>query len=358
MSYETLKQLKGVQADFCVSILISTHRTHPENKQDPINLKNRIDEARDRLLAQYEKRDIPQTLAHFEELENIIDHEKNLDSLAVFINEDNCAYLQLPVAVKDRVVIDQTFATRDLIRALQQSDFYYVLTLSEKKAHLFSAFRDRLLGEIEEHDFPFENETLYTTDVIKLSHAQTDDRYAKEFFNRIDKQVQEILKQRPARLAVATTVENYHRYLEITDNKGAVIGQVSGNWDRENRNQLIEESWKVVAQDMKKARDQAHALIGEAESAKKLSTGVDDIYQLVNQGRGAALFVEENFFQPARLLDDGVNIELVDDPVGPGIVDDVIDEIIEKQLLMGGAVTFFPEGDLADYDKIALALRY
>lgn len=34
-----LKQLRQTQANSAVSVFVKTHRTHPENKQDPIALK-------------------------------------------------------------------------------------------------------------------------------------------------------------------------------------------------------------------------------------------------------------------------------------------------------------------------------
>lgn len=42
----TLSQYHGAPA---VTILLSTHRTHPDNKQDPINLKKLVAEAETRL---------------------------------------------------------------------------------------------------------------------------------------------------------------------------------------------------------------------------------------------------------------------------------------------------------------------
>lgn len=38
----TLKNLRAVTADPALSVLLKTHRTHPQNEQDPIALKNAL----------------------------------------------------------------------------------------------------------------------------------------------------------------------------------------------------------------------------------------------------------------------------------------------------------------------------
>ena len=51
----TLNELKKVTAESCVTIILNTHRTTPDNEKDPIVLKNLIKEAESRLSAEYEK---------------------------------------------------------------------------------------------------------------------------------------------------------------------------------------------------------------------------------------------------------------------------------------------------------------
>jgi hypothetical protein len=42
---DVLKMITGVEADPCVSIILNTHRTHPDHERDPIVLKNMLTEA-------------------------------------------------------------------------------------------------------------------------------------------------------------------------------------------------------------------------------------------------------------------------------------------------------------------------
>jgi hypothetical protein len=55
---QALTTLSKHQEEPAVTILISTHRTFPDNKQDSIHLKNLIAEAERRLYEQYHKRQV------------------------------------------------------------------------------------------------------------------------------------------------------------------------------------------------------------------------------------------------------------------------------------------------------------
>jgi hypothetical protein len=355
MIKEMLQKVKNVQADFCVSILLETHRTHPENKKDAILLKNLIDDARERLLKKYEPAEIENTFRQLEQLEKDLDHQYNLDGMAIFANESLCEFVRLPVKVDSRVIIDINFATRDLVRAQSQTYNYFILTLSEKEAHLYEAFRDKVLKEVETFGFPFEND-LYTTDPLKNSMGRTEDRYSAEFFNRVDKGFHEAYLKNPMKLVVAGVERNHAYFRKVTDHQELVIGELNGNFDEGPRSVLGQQAWPIVLDYINAQKEKTRQLLSRGESQKKLVSGLGEIWTLVNQGRGDTFFVEENFFQAAKL--DGMHVELTDDATAPGVVDDLIDEIIEVQLMMKGNVVFLPDGELDQYEKAALYLRY
>lgn len=355
MIKETLNRLKDVRADFCVTILLPTHRTHPENKQDAILLKKLIHEASERLASTFEKRAFLQTMHGLETIQKELDHNYNLDGLAIFVNENTALVERLPFPVEARVVIDQTFATRDLVRALNQMENYYILTLSEKAAHLFGAFDDRITQEFIAEGFPIQN-TWYTTNTEKLAHANTHEIYLKEYFNQVDKSLQRILTLQPAQVVVVTVEKNYAYFREVSDHPERLIGYVNRSWDRANLFELAAECWKVVEANNEAQRRQAIGQVETAESQGKLVSSLTDIWAMVQEGRGDALYVEKDFFQPAEILNG--NIALREDPRAPGITDDIVDEIIEQQLRMRGQVVFLENGQLEPYGRIALSLRY
>jgi len=129
LDVQLLQSIRGYPA---VSILLPTHRRSPDNLQDPIRVKNLVQQATERLLAEFSKRDVEPLLARLEALVARIDYRYTLDGLALFVNRDLAREFYLPFAVKERVIIGETFATRDLVLALNRSPRYWVLVLSEK----------------------------------------------------------------------------------------------------------------------------------------------------------------------------------------------------------------------------------
>lgn len=74
----TLKQLKQTQANSAVSIFVKTHRTHPENEQDAIALKNQLKVAEDRITEEHDKRTADAILVNITAQTDELDHNDNL----------------------------------------------------------------------------------------------------------------------------------------------------------------------------------------------------------------------------------------------------------------------------------------
>ncbi len=106
-----LNQLQFLTRVPALSILLPTHRTSPDNKQDPIRVKNLVDEATTRLRAEFSQRELEPLLKRLESLVDEIDYPHTLDGLALYVSHDFARLFYLPFPVPERVVIDQTFAT-------------------------------------------------------------------------------------------------------------------------------------------------------------------------------------------------------------------------------------------------------
>ena len=138
----TLQLVKDITSDICITILLNTHRTKPDKLQDRIVLKNLIQQASSRLLT-FETKEKAEFLTNkLRKIEDSINHLENQESLLIFVNENIATYTRLPISVGNRVVIDTTFATRDLIRALHaETNFSSLIILFlfslKKKRDLF-----------------------------------------------------------------------------------------------------------------------------------------------------------------------------------------------------------------------------
>ena len=351
-----LKRIKDINAEACVTIILNTHRTHPDNERDPLLLKNLVKNAEERISNDYDKRFAGPLIQKINKLADSIDHQKNLESLVLFVNNDLAEYTRLPIPVTDRVVIDDTFATRDLVRALHQEAAYYILVLSRQNARLIEAFNDKVVQEIK-GGFPLANK-LWTTDKAKLTNKQGQDNLIEEFFNRVDKKVLEATKDNPLPILLATETRNVDHYTKIADQKYRIIGHINRNRDDEKPHHIVPDAWEVVKAVTKERLAARIAELRVAVSTGKFVSDINDIWRAINEGRGQTLFVRKGYFQPALLSDDEVMLVDHIDRNQKGVVDDVIDEMIERNLAFGGDTAFIENDDLADFQNFALTTRY
>ncbi len=115
--------------------------------------------------------------------------------------------------------------------------------------------------------------------------------------------------------------------------------------------------WPIVQEVRAQQRADALATLDTAMSEKKVASALEEIWQMANEGRGQLLLVENGYHIPA-VVDEKGGLQIVDEKGGTDVMDDAIDEIMEVVLAMGGEVMLMDDGVLADYDRIALTLRY
>lgn len=65
----------------------------------------------------------------------------------LFVADDFCKFFELPLRVKDRVIVEHRFYTEPLFITLEQFERYAVLVFDRKKARLYNYFMDRLEEE-------------------------------------------------------------------------------------------------------------------------------------------------------------------------------------------------------------------
>ena len=352
-----IKKVKNINTEACVSIILNTHRTHPDNQKDAITLGNLVAEAKERLYNDYEKRFVWPIEEKLDKLVEEIDHNYNLDSLVIFVNPEFAEFTRLSTPVVDRVVIDNTFATRDIIRSTHEEGAYYILQLSNDHARVIEAFNDRAQRELE-GEFPMTN-ILKARSSEDLSHNRGTDNLTEEFFNHVDKAYQLATADNPLPLILVTESRNYDHYLKVADKKDLLLGHINRLPNKEEASKIAATAWDEVhtlIQDRNAKRIEELKL---AVSQNLFFTDYNDIWAALNEGRGKTLFVKKGFFQPAIITENN-ELTLVneDERSEKGVVDDIIDEMIELNLSMGGDVVFIKNEDLDEFQNLSLVTRY
>ena len=348
----TLEKLKDVKSDCCVTIQLQTHRTPPGNQKDDIELKNLVREAGKRLTNECDKEKASVITDKINKLASDIDYRFNLETLILFVNEDLAEYVRLPISIKEnKVTIGKTFATRDLVRALHQELYYYILVLSRDKARLIEAMADKEVAEITD-GFPVEN-----TFKVPGINAKLESSEVLEFFNRVDKQLNETLKGNDLPVFISTNESNYSDYLKVADRKETIKGLIAGNRDLENAHNIIDAVWPVAKKWNEQKNHQRLEELDKAIGAKLFLTDLTEIWRAILEGRGRTLFVKEGYFQPAK-LENNVVRAVSSDNMEEANVEDIIDDMIEKNIDFGGDAVFISGDELKAYDGLVLVTRY
>lgn len=352
----TLEKLKNITADCCVTIILQTHRTIPDNEKDPIVLKNLIKEAEKRLIKDYPAAFVKDMMARINNLAEDIDHRHNKESLILFVNENLAEYSRLPLTVENRVVMDKTFATRDLVRALHRETGYYILVLSRDKARFIEAFNDKVVEEGDK-GFPMVNTDLNPVQRPEAAIGSRQTNLAREFFNQVDKQLNEILNENLLPVIIATDESNYADYMAVSDRKERIVGKLFGNRMDEKSHHVVEAVWPVMQELVKEKNNKRMAELKSAVNSRKVLVDINEIWQAVNSGRGKTLFVKQGYFQPANIENNHVELVLPGDKTVAN-VDDIIDEMIEKNLQFDGDAVFIKGPELEKFNGLALVTKY
>src|SRR5215813_10496889 len=211
MNRHDLRELQDVHTYPCLTITLPTHRTRPDNKQDPVRVKNLVTEGTNRLLGEFSKREVAPLLDRLDALVAAIDYVYALDGLVLAVNRDMAREYVLPFTLNERVVVDETFFIRDLVRALNRTRRYWVLSLSEQPTRLYAATREDL-EEITTGGFPMRHtgpggDTELPGGIGVNRSAYRDDRH-RQFFRDVDKAFRPFAAEDPQPLALAG-VERY-----------------------------------------------------------------------------------------------------------------------------------------------------
>lgn len=353
-----LKKIRNIVAENCVTIVLNTHRTSPDNEQDPKVLKNLIKEVKERLLSTGDKREVDPIIERLEKMALEINHSHNLESLILFANADMCDYLRLPIYVNNRAVIDNNFATRDIVRALHRESGYYILVLSQQKVRLIEAFNDKVVAEVGD-PFPMENTQLYSTDKQELWDANKQTNLMAEYFNRVDKALNKVRKNIPLPVLICTEEGNFYEYLKVADERDAIFDTyLNKNRLDTTAHSIVSDAWEVVKTMAKKERHARKQELEEAVGSGKFLSDLNDVWRAVFDGRVKTLFIEEDLFQPAIVNGDKVELVSAEEARGKEVVDDIYDEMIETNMEFGGDVVFLPNGELEDFQRFAAITRY
>jgi hypothetical protein len=141
--------------------------------------------------------------------------------VALFASSTTALAVRLPVSVRDRAVVDPTFATRDLVRALHRTPRHLVLALTSCEARLFSGVGD-VLHPVLGSRFPLQ-------DGRDRRGQRTRDTDQVAFLRDVDTALGTHLRVSPAPIVLAGPERTLAAFRSVSRNLGRLAGTVDGN---------------------------------------------------------------------------------------------------------------------------------
>ena len=381
LAKKLIQELLSVNRTPCLSLYMTTHRSHPENLQDPIRFQNLVKQLEESLLEQYSTIEVKKFLEPYVTLNNNNEFwGHTLDGLAVLGSTEFFKVIRIPVAVPELAVVADSFHTKPLRQYLQSADRYHVLGLSLHEIRLFEGNRHSLVEVDLPPDFPRTitealGDELTDKHTTVASYGGTSgessdthhghgskkdevDKDAERFFNIIAGIIHEnYSKPTGWPLILAALPEHHSLFQKLSKNplllqKGINVNPASISIDK-----LVKLAWEVLEPVyLQKLKD----LVKKFEQAKANNSGSDNIKEIVEAaeaGRVDTVLIEKDRVIAERLRNKSTGTFKQTDLTQPKL-DDLLDDIGELVTKMGGKVMFIPSEKMPAKTGIAALYRY
>ena len=271
--------------------------------------------------------------------------------------------VHFPFEVNDKVIVNDAFELRDVIANVNKLDAYRVLLLSKGQSRLFNGSGVELTEVVDER-FPDEYEeefqvekahpgSFYNGEESKINQARVTD-----FFRKLDSKLGEY----PVKLPVILIgVEKFlSTFRNISHHSSRIIGEVTGNYDRQGVQEIVSLVWPVMEAYLEKERQATVEAAKNAIHQGKAVSGIQEVWDVARQGIGSKLLVERDFVCKAYI--GGEYDQLVLDGAGndqyrevPDAVEAVMDTIMDFD---DTQITIVDHDQLKDYGRIMLTTKY
>jgi hypothetical protein len=355
---EEVLDLARARAEPAVSVLLPVPQPVAAHPETGLQLEALTTRAVEQVRAWWGSDAADAVAARFQEPACRIDpRQESARGLALFATPTSCTVLRLPFPVEEQVVVNRTFATRQLFAGLTRTPRARVLVLDGDDALLYLAQGSSLI-EAEGTPFPLHVEAPREWDTPHRDrpiHEEVAAEQRRVVHRTVDAALDEADRTERLPVVVAATTRELAFFDEVTRHGDRIVGRIHGNAARTRPAVLAVDVVAVLAEHRRTIEADLVDRASEAVGQERAVTGLVAVAEAAKAGRGHLLVVEDHFRFPIHLVDGltpgaGPDAQLV--------VEDLVDEVVEAVLLHGGEVEFVAPGALDDLGHIGLLLRY
>jgi hypothetical protein len=381
LSKKLIQELLTTNKETCLSLYMPTHRSHPENLQDPIRFKNLIKQLEESLLQKYSSGEVK---IYLEPLEALVDdnslwnHTSN--GLAVFSATGLFKIVGLPVSVDELAMVADSFHTKPLRQYLQSTDRYHVLGLSLHEIRLFEGNRHSL-SEVELTSDTPKTITEALGDELTDKHTtvasyggsggesssmhhghggknEETEKDAERFFRVVANTIYEhFTKPSGWPLILAALPEHNSLFQKVNKNPLLLSRSITINPTSVSIDKLVTLAWEIMEPEYNQKLDSFSSRFEQAKANGKGSDDYKEVAVAAVEGRVDTLIVEANRIIPVRITNLVTGNTQKKDLINPK-VDDLLDDMGELVMKMGGQVIVIPGDKMPSETGLAAIFRY
>lgn len=373
-----LQELLAVAESPCLSLYMPTHRTHPENLQNPVRFKNLMKELETSLLTKYSKDEIEK---HLQPLVEITSGDGfwnyTSEGLAIFSSPGYSKAVKMATSPKEMAIVADTFHTKPIQYYLQSTDRFHVLAINRHDIQLFEGNRHSLV-ELELHalvpatmtDALGEEKTdkhstvaSYGGTGASMHHGhggkkEEVDIDSERYFRAVAESVAEhYSKPTGIPLLLAALPEYHHLFHQVNKNPLLLEDGIKINPTAISIDKMAAMAWEIMEPEFLKKQEE---LVSRYNQSKANGLGSEDIKEVavaLVEGRVDTLLIEADRIIASRitnLVTGNVQNKAINNPR----VDDLLDDMSELAIRMGGQVTVLNPDQMPSESGVAAILRY
>lgn len=377
-----LQQLTESDGEWHVSLYLPTNPVGQERQQDPIRLKNLLNQAEKSLLEYNLRRpEVEEMLSPAQELlTNKQFWQSPGNGVAIFLSKDVSRIYRLSGNVDEMVTVGKRFSVHPIVPLLNDSTNFYVLTLSQNLPRLFLASRDNIT-EVELIDAPSNmEEALQIEDkqknlgfhtmtgnsaggeraAIHYGQGVEDDKKdeVRRYLQQLDDGILRVVEDATLPMVVAGVEYLLPIFRETTSYKNVMEEGITGSPDRQDLTELHAEAWKIVEPiflgNQQKAVDRFSEFLGQQNGLA--TNNLDEAVKAAIGGRVETLIVPLGV-QKWGQYDPATDSVRFDDEPSPEN-EDMINYAAAQTILNSGNVYAVPADQLPGGGDVAAILRY
>nr|WP_300003046.1 hypothetical protein [Tissierella sp.] len=361
-----------------MSLYQPTHKTSPENEQDPIRFRNLVQNLENSLKKEYPE-EVEELLKPFRQIENDKEFWINAsEGLAILANKDKCIVYKLNRTVDEFSVVASSFHIKPLIRNFQSDDKYHVLGITRDDFNIYEGNRYGIeMIEIDEDTPKTLTEVLgdqYTDPHLHTGrysggstgapvfHGQGGKKDEVEidterYFRYIDKFIMDNFStQMKLPLMLVALDEHQGEFRNISKNNYLLEEKVSKDPEALPREEIRKLTWEQMEPIyIKKTTD----MVERYGLQKSKFLGSDDLAEIARaalEGRIDTLMIESGRVEAGRVnrKTGEIEREAIENPE----IDDILDDIGEMALKSNSEVVILPKERMPSETGIAAIFRY